>query len=74
MFWAVAPQGDCSNRCVCSIYGYRGGQVELSSKDPLDFGRFTQDVRYQGRMWVLVDNFDKDLLVFGRGSLAGLYK
>ena len=46
----------------------------MSSKDPLDFGRFTQDVRYQGRMWVLVDNFDKDLLVFGRGSLAGLYK
>ena len=37
---------------VLILSGERGGgQVENVSRDPLVFGNFSQEVRYQGRVW-----------------------
>ena len=68
------PQGARENRGVCSIWGEGGVMLVFFPKGPLVFGRFLHVVRDQGKVRGLVENFDRDILVFGRGSLSGSCK
>ena len=73
LFWGVVHRGDRANRGDCFIWG-GGGQVEFFSQDSLVLGHFPQEVRDQGGVWGSVENFDKDILVFGLGYLLGSCK
>ena len=72
VFGAVSPCQDHANSAVCSIGRgrEREGKGENFSMDLLVFGSFYQEKRDLDKVWGLADNFTKDLLGFGHGTLG----
>ena len=74
MFLALYYCRDRANRGINFVQGEGGVRFKILPRIPLFLGRFLQEMRDKGSVWGLADNFDKDLLVFGCGSLLGLCK